>query len=386
MKTFFVFSGVFVLVLLTTYNIWAEMDRVKEQTAASAISPVYKNGLAYAEFGADSGRGNIIGMQPYLTPFNYASGANFKNILRVYFEALRKENKITPKSVVVLPEYIGTWLVTANEKKEIYGQPTVDAAMTTLIITNLYKFFLNYFQAPASDKMKYALFSMKAKHMCEIYETTFSQLAKEYNCVIVAGSIALPDVSINSQGCLEMKSNGKIYNTSVVFGPDGKIIPPLVKKIFPIDDEQTFSACGTTDQTPIFSTRAGRMALMICADSWFPEAYRHVAGKVDFVVIPSLGGTDSIWNAPWKGYNGFKAPADVDTTQYKKITEGDAWIKYSMGRRAPQSNIHNGLNVFFTGNLWDLQPEGRVLVLQNDSLIVLPPVRKQGRIVNLYLQ
>jgi predicted amidohydrolase len=385
MKTFFIFSGVFVLVLLTAYNIWAEMDRVKEQTTASAISPLYKNGLAYAEFGADSGKGNIIGMQPFLTPANYASGANFKSILRVYFEVLKKENKITPKSVVVLPEYIGTWLVTANEKTEIYKQPTVDAAMTTLVITNLYKFFINYFNAPATDKMKYALFSMKAKHMCEIYEATFSQLAKEYNCVIVAGSIALPDLFINSKGCLEITPNGKIYNTAVVFGPGGKIIPPLVKKIFPVDDEQVFSACGKPDQTPIFSTRAGRMALLICADSWFPDAYSTVAGKADFVVIPSLGGADSVWNAPWNGYNGFKAPADVDTTLYRKITEGDAWIKYSMGRRAPQSKIHNGLNIFFTGDLWDLKPEGRVLVLRDDSLTVLAPAPKQGRIVNLYL-
>ncbi|MBC7628624.1 hypothetical protein, partial [Ferruginibacter sp.] len=77
--------------------------------------------------------------------------------------------------------------------------------------------------------------------------------------------------------------------------------------------------------------------------------------------------------------------ADVDTTLYKKITKGDAWIKYSMGRRAPQSSIHYGMNVFFTGRLWDLNPEGRVLVLNNDSLTVLSPAVKQGRVVNLYL-
>ena len=56
-----------------------------------------------------------------------------------------------------------------------------------------------------------------------------------------------------------------------------------------------------------------------------------------------------------------------------------------MGKRAPQSKIHYGMNVFFTGTLWDLKPEGRVLVLNNDSLTVLAPSINQGRIVNLYL-
>lgn len=385
MKTFFIFSGVFVLVLLTAYNIWAEMDRVSEQTTASGIVPLYTKGLSYAEFGADSGKGNIIGMQPFLTPANYASASNFKSILRVYFETLKKEQKLNSKSVIVLPEYIGTWLVAANEKREIYKQTTVDAAMTSLVITNLYKFIANYFHAPAKDKVKYALFSMKAKQMCAIYQETFSQLAREYRCTIVAGSIALPDVSIGKDGCLEITSGGPIYNTAVVFGMDGKIIPPLVKKIFPVNDEQEFSACGNTDQRPVYKTPAGKMALLICADSWFPDAYSTIAGKADFVVIPSLGGTDAVWNAPWNGYNGFRAPRDVDTSLYKNISEGDAWIKYSMGKRAPQSKIHYGMNVFFTGDLWDMKPEGRVLLLSNDSLTVLPPAVRQSRIVNLYL-
>ena len=383
MRKFLLFSGALILAVLVIYNIWAEMGRAKEQ--ASAVTPVSKTGFNYTEFGADSGKGNVIGMQPLLTPANYSTAANFKNTLFLYFDQLKKQNKLTAKSVVVLPEYIGTWLVAANEKENIYQQPTMDAAMTNLVTSNLFKFIAHYYQAPAKDKMKYALFSMKGKQMAAIYEQVFSQLAKEFNCVIVAGSIALPDAFVNSEGKLEINSKGKIYNTSVVFGTDGKIIPPLVKKIFPVDDEQVFSGCGKEDQMPIFKTSAGKMALLICADSWFPAAYTTVAGKVDFIVIPSLGGVDSVWNAPWNGYNGFKAPADVDTSQYHKITEGDAWIKYSMGKRAPQSKIHYGMNVFFTGTLWDLKPEGRVLVLNKDSLTVLAPSINEGRIVNLYL-
>jgi hypothetical protein len=382
MKKFFKLLLISVLIILVAYNIWANMGRAKNERTGN----VSKTGFTYIEIGADSGKGNIIGIQPFLIPDNYSTASNFKASFQSYFEQLKQQNKLNSKSVIVLPEYIGTWLVAANEKENIYKQAAMNEAMTTLVSSNVFKFIASYYNAPAKDKTKYALFSMKGKQMADIYEQTFSALAKEYNCVIVAGSIALPDAFVNAEGHLETKSKGEIFNTAAVFGNDGKIIPPLVKKIFPVDDEQVFSGCGKVDQTPLYSTNAGKMALLICADSWFPKAYETITGKADFIVIPSLGGVDSIWNAPWNGYNGFKAPSDVDTMLYKKITEGDAWIKYSMGKRAPQAKIHYGMNVFFTGSIWDLKPEGRVLVLNKDSLTVLAPSTDKGRIVNLYMQ
>jgi len=87
------------------------------------------------------------------------------------------------------------------------------------------------------------------------------------------------------------------------------------------------------------------------------------------------------------GYNGFAAPADVDTAgDYHRLTEGGAWVKYAMAKRAPAAGIHNGMNVFFTGALWDMKPEGRVLTLQNDSLIISSPSIKKGRITNLWFR
>jgi len=387
MKKWLLRIGIFLTVVLVVYNIWAMMNRAKEHKTGWSKLPEFKTRFEYIEKGIDSGKGNVIGIQPYLTALNYSTAFNFEISLRFYFEQLKRENKLTEKSVVVLPEYIGTWLVAADEKETIYQQTRMNDAMKTIVTSNLFTFFYSYFQSPAKDKTKYAIFQMKAKQMAEQYQQIFSTLAKEYNCTIVAGSIALPDPSIDQKGNIEIKKGGEIFNTSVVFSNNGKIIAPLVRKIFPIDSENGFTQCGSKEQQPIFQTKAGKMAVLICADSWYPEAYTTIANKVDFVVVPSLGaGTDSIWLAPWKGYNGFKAPVDVDTTDYKKITEGDAWKKYSMGKRAVQSGIHYGLNVFFTGSMWDMNPEGRVLILNNDSLTVLPAAKGKGRIVNLYLK
>jgi predicted amidohydrolase len=386
MKKWLLHFGIILTVVLAVYNMWAITDRAREHKAGWTQTPEYKTRFEYIETGIDSGKGNLIGIQPFFTTSNYSTAFNFETTLRFYFEQLKRENKLTEKSVVVLPEYIGTWLVAANEKEKIYQQININDAMTTMVTSNIFKFLFSYFQSPAKDKTKYAIFHMKAKQMAEQYQKIFSSLAKDYNCSIVAGSIALPDASVNKEGNLKIKNGGEIFNTAVVFGNEGKIILPLVKKIFPIDSEQGFTKCGKADQQPIFQTKAGRMAVLICADSWYPEAYATISNKVDFIVVPSLAETDSIWLAPWKGYNGFKAPADVDTTDYKKITEGDAWVKYSMGKRAVQSNIHDGINVFFTGAMWDMKAEGRVLILNHDSLIVLPAAIGKGRIVKLWMR
>lgn len=386
MKKWLLRIGIFLAVVLIVYYLWSMMGRAKEQVTGWSKLPEFKTRFEYIETGADSGRGSITVIQPYLTALNYSTAFNFEISLRFYFEQLKREHKLTAKSVVVLPEYIGTWLVAADEKEKIYQQTTINDAMKTIVTSNVFSFLYNYIQSPAKDKATYAILQMKAKQMAEQYQHVFSTLAKEYNCTIVAGSIALPDASLSTEAKIIIKKGGSIYNTAVVFGNDGNIIPPLVKKIFPVSSESGFTESGSKEQQPVFQTNAGKMAVLICADSWYPEAYTTIANKVDFVVVPSLGGNDSSWLSPWKGYNGFKAPADADTADNKKITEGDAWIKYSMGKRAVQSNIHYGMNVFFTGSIWDLKPEGRVLMLNNDSLIVLPAAVGKGRIVNLWLK
>lgn len=386
MKKFFIRIAIIVAILLSAYFIWSFTGRATEKETGWSKLPEFKARFEYIETGADSGKGNIIGIQPYLTATSYSTAFNFEVSLRFYFEQLKREDKLTEKSIVVLPEYIGTWLVAANEKEKIYKQETIEKAMTTMVRSNLFSFFVGYLKSPAKDKSKYALFHLKAKKMAQQYQYVFSTLAKEYKCTIVAGSLVLPGATIDSNGKLQIKQGAPLYNTCAVFGKEGKIISPLIKKIFPVDDEQGFTASADTEQQTVIETKAGKMAVLICADSWYPQAYKNLTNKVDFIVVPSLGGKDSIWLSAWKGYNGFQAPADVDTNDYYKITEGDAWLKYSMNKRAAQANIHQGMNVFFTGSLWDMKPEGRVLILQNDSTKVLPPAVGKGRIVCLWLK
>jgi Carbon-nitrogen hydrolase len=372
------------MIVVALYNLWVVVD-VPPTYKVLASSSVEANSIVSA--GTDSGKGNFVGIQPALTPIHYANKVTLRDNLRSYLQAAKARGLITPKTIVVFPEYIGSWLVAMEQKNSVYEKTNLTDAMTAVITANLFKFAVAYITAPkgVTEKDKYAAFAMKARQMAETYDEIFSELASEFKVTIVAGSIVLPEPSINEMGHLKIE-RGQLYNTSVVYNPEGKIQGPLVKKIFPINDEAGFTASGDPAQVPVFNTPSGKLAVLVCADSWYPAAYAKLGADVKMIAVPSLGAEDAVWNAPWKGYNGFKAPNDVDTTDYNQISEGDAWQKYSMGPRARNANISYGMNVFFTGNMWGKKAEGRVLILDNDSLSVLPATTTAGRIVNQWLQ
>jgi predicted amidohydrolase len=379
------FIVLFFLGLILLAWIWSMLGRVGDQPLSQA--PDLK-GLEMVSYGnSDSAQGNIIGMQPFLTTIDYANEASFYQVLRANLLQAKANGFLNIKTIVVFPEYIGSWLVAANEKKKLFDSSrTIVDALTFQVFSNLLKFIPAYFNSVSADKAREAIFRMKQPEITGIYQSVFSRLAREFQVTIVAGSAVMADPSVDADGKIKT-GTGKLYNTSVVFDAQGKIMLPLIRKIFPTSEENGFTCAADTAQAPVFQVPAGRLAVLVCADSWFPAAYKNLQNRVDVIAIPSLGGPDAVWTSPWEGYSGFPAPADVDTlADYHHITEGDAWVKYAMAKRAVQAGIHNGMNVFFAGDLWDLHPEGRVLTLEMDSLHVSAPAVKKGRITNLWFR
>lgn len=374
-------SPVLIIAITVFYYYWSVSDRTAENKLLAAQTPE----IELVRQGTDSGKGNLVGIQPYLTAQDYSTESRLFSLLDTYMQTLQQAERINPKTIVVFPEYIGTWLVVMHEKHALYEKATINEAMTLMALSNLWQVVYYVVTAPAvNDRIAYGLFAMKAEKVCEAYQSIFSRLAKKYGCTIVAGSVVLPEPYVEN-GELHTRK-GELFNMTAVFDTNGKIVPPLVKKMYPISAEQGFTCQADTKQMPVFQTPAGRLAVLICADSWYPQAYENLAGKADLIAVPSLADTDSAWRSAWSGYNGFAAPADVDTSDYRRISEGQAWAKYSMSKRAPRVGIKRGINVFFTGNIWDMHPEGRMLMLQNDSLYVLEPAIRKGRIVNMWLQ
>ncbi|TGM97274.1 carbon-nitrogen hydrolase family protein [Leptospira dzoumogneensis] len=368
-----------VLSLVCAYLVWAYsfLGNSPEEKALEISSYSY---------GKDSSKGNLIGVEPFMLPGDYSNQKRFLEKTESYFIHAKRSGWITDKTIFVFPEYYGTWLVVSGEKSSLYTSPDLQSGMIYFILRNPFSFLYHFFTSKENDKIQAAIFKIKADKMREIYGDTFSALAQKYKVSILAGSIVLPSPSVR---------NGKIvlgttslFNTSFVFGKDGSVLGEPIRKKFLTEEEKPFLDSNLKPGT-VIDTPAGKMGVLVCADSWYPESYSNLKGSgADFVAVPSYinRGETPVWDQAWAGYNGEKNPSDVDPKDIGKITEGQAWKKYALETRASRSGFKNGINVFLQGKLWDLEADGRAFILRNGKPeTVLVPEHNKNRIYNLWL-
>ena len=146
-----------------------------------------------AAYGQDAGRGNLLGIQPFMRRADYASEAAFYARLNDYFHLAAERGWLNPRALVVLPEYLGTWLVAAGESPSATASTTIQQAMRSLVLAHLPSFAGQMLRAKEKNRVNASLFRLKAAGMANIYTTVFSRLAKEYQTTLVAGSILLPN-------------------------------------------------------------------------------------------------------------------------------------------------------------------------------------------------
>ena len=336
-----------------------------------------------AEHGTDSGRGNLLGIQPYMLPSDYASARTFHAKLDGYLDAAHQIGWLNELTVVVFPEHIGTWLVIAGEKRSVHQAKTITAGVRVVVLSHVLSFARAMLSAKETDRVKASLFRVKAPEMARIYQSVFSNLSQEYAVTIVAGSILLPSPEVRN-GTL-MARDGELHNVSVVYGPDGSAFDDVVRKAFPIEMELPFTEPGSVSEMPVFNTAAGKLGVLVCADSWYPAAYERLQAQgADLVAVPSYLEPDGVWHGPWRGYTGAPPPQDVNPGDAKTITEGEAWRRYALAGRMPGHSMTHGINVFLRGKLWDLGSDGHTMIVTEGSLIEAQHI-DGAAIVNLWL-
>lgn len=339
----------------------------------------------FHQLGRDRGRGNLLGIEPYMTPRDYASRESYFDKLNHYILAAQHRGWLNEKTIVLFPEYIGTWLAIGNESEKIISASTLAIAERMMVLSHPLKFIAHFLSSGEKGRAEAAFFRMKAPQMAAIHQDVFSQLAKGYAVTIIAGSIVLPAPQISSGGLI--LNEGPLYNVSIVLQPDGTPAPSLIHKAFPTSKELPFTKAGSPADTPTFETPAGRLGVLICADSWYPEAYAPLKKQgIDLLAVPSYDvfGTQN-WNQPWLGYDGWQAPGDVDEGDVLKMTEAQAWEKYSLAGRIRTSGARYGMNIFMRGKLWDQDLGGRPATLVRESDVFVEEQTQKAAILSLWL-
>lgn len=367
----------FILFILSILIIWTILANTGNWSALPEMVPNISHVENLFPLPIDSIQGNVVGIQPYMLESDYLSEERFFQKLEAYYQKAKEEGFLKNNTIVLLPEYLGTWLVILNENPSVAKASTLTWAMAQLVMTNPFE-FIKYFPLSKNeeDRIASTLFRMKADQMAKAYENVFLTLSKKYRVFTVAGSINLPEPQVIDNQIV-VKNEAELYNSSFLFAPDGSIFPQVIKKAFPIDSEKPFITASTPSGIPSFDLPMVKVGILVCADSWYPEAYQAIKG-VDLVLVNSYCAVDGAMEVPWAGYNGAPAPYDVDLSDIGEISEQEAWKKYALPGRIGISGARNGANVFLRGELWDLGTDGQPFFIRNGTLLLSQAAEKGG--------
>lgn len=322
---------------------------------------------------------NIVGIQPYMVPQDYLTEDHFYEKMKGYFDQARSSGFFKVNTVVLLPEYLGTWLVIAGEKESVASQETIAGAMTLMVLSNPFQTLRHYFiTAGEPDRMAASIFRMKAESMAGIYSRVFQRLAHEYGVTINAGSIVLPGPRIGDKTIVTDRAE-PLYNTSFIVHSNGDLDIQAVRKSFPIRSELPFVKPAPIHELPLYDLPIGKTAALVCADSWYPESYAQVKQLgAEVILVNSYCAGNEAMNTQWHGYDGANMPGDVDTADVTRLTEREAWIKYALPGRIATSGARIGVNIFLRGALWDLGTDGQPLIVADGKLMQVKPSERAG--------
>ena len=282
-----------------------------------------------------------------------------------YLEAAREAGMLTPRTVAVFPEHIGTWLVTAGAPRGVYQAETVEGAMTALIVANPLPYAGSFLASDEPDRAAAAVFRMRSADMARRYQTAFSTLAREFDITIVAGSVVLAGAHVED-GRIRTREDGALENVSAVFAPDGSVHRALVRKVYPIPSEAGFTAAAGLEDYPVFDTPAGRLGVLICADSWHPDVYAAL-GDAELLAVPAFLQPDGVWGQPWGGYV-TPWPDDAPREDAGRLTEGEAWTTHALAGRLQNTSARAGITAFLGGSLWGMGSDGAAIAVNDNGV------------------
>lgn len=312
---------------------------------------------------------NVICIQTNLSQLDYQTEESFYRVIRSYLINLRDNGHFRVGTVVCFPEYIGTWLVFLNESRFVFSAKSLSSAIRRVAIRNIFPLLSIQFREKFKNCFSDSFFRLKSSTILNVYQNTFSELAKEFGITIVAGSVVLPAPSLQHRK-LSIDKSGPLLNVSCSWNSAGEIINVTIK-VSPTAAELKFTKGGQLTDLKATETSAGRLGIIICGDGWDQQTYEHYhQQQVDAFIVLAYVPSDVEWHGPWKGYSGKQVAPDVTLSDIGKISEYEAWKKYCVSRakRYDKPTI-----VFFNrSQLWNFGSHGHPFVLDKGEIIECP--------------
>ncbi|MDH0648141.1 carbon-nitrogen hydrolase family protein [Pseudomonas sp. GD03858] len=328
--------------------------------------------------GVPGEHGNLLGVEPLLYPGDYQNLARLHRKLSAYLEQARAQGLVNSRTVVVLPEHIGTWLWARGEKREFYQVSHRREAEQWLELSNPLRYGLAMLSATGDDRRTDAHLRMKAAQMATDYQQVFGSLAREFGVTLVAGSIVLPTPYVEN-GVLRTGS-GPLLNSSLVFAGDGSVLGQPQHQQYPDSETRRYIHDGQRHPLQVLQTPAGRLGVLVGSDSWYPDNYRQLTQQsAQLIANPVFLSGKQSWQAPWRG-NRHQASANDLPLRRGQVSEQDAWQQLTQTANGSLPSM----SVFMRGQFWELTGDGQGFASQPGHLWV-GDSSHGARLLNLWL-
>ncbi|TGL22605.1 hydrolase, carbon-nitrogen family protein [Leptospira bourretii] len=282
--------------------------------------------------GVDRKYGNLVGIQLVLKPEDFVKEEWWRERIDETLNKGKSSGIFDRKTIVILPEHTGTGLVFLDEKSRFLNADSFDLALKT----------------KGENFSSSDLFYLKAEKMAEVYVRTFSELAKQYNVPILAGTIILPNPKI-VKGSLVLDSKGPLYNVAIPFSADGKLMEPLVKKTLLTEEESTILSPGEVKQDRVWVVPGWKVAIFIGQEVFDANLYNRLVGKpIDGLISPSSSYPDM----KWQSYN---------------LEDSNVWKQEGLAKYIKSTKAQDLVQVFLGGQLYGKNWNGKTFNLRDFS-------------------
>lgn len=192
------------------------------------------------------------------------------------------------------------------------------------------------------------------------YVPLCSRLAKEYKVWLVCGSAPLPHLSRPAQQVRSGQtktvqiSGTELYNQSLVFSPQGKLVG-AVDKVYLTKLEKEAGldlSPGKLEDLRVIYTPAGDLGIAISLDAFKPDVISALEGQgADILVQPDANGS------PWTG-------REQETSTRRDQPE--AWLESSWQAVQRSKTLRYALNPMVVGNLLDASFDGQSAIIAKE--------------------
>ncbi|MGE4408088.1 carbon-nitrogen hydrolase [Pseudomonas sp.] len=216
--------------------------------------------------GRPGNAGNLLGIETRLQPADYQSRERLQLKFATYLQQAADAGLLNDKTIVVLPEHVGTGLFALGEKPEVQQARTLRDAMQWMALSNPGHYLRALTGHQGDDRRTGAVLRLKARRMAEDYQRIFGELAGRFGVTLVAGSIVLPEPYLDG-GRLRV-GKGPLRQVSLTFDAHGKPLGALQYKHALSRYERRYSIAPVIAPRPTLDTPAGPLAVLLGCDAY----------------------------------------------------------------------------------------------------------------------